>query len=64
MKQRSEFLRVFALPLLMGAVTVAGLSSALLADGVWDAVSWLTLGSLLVVIAFYVVRSSRCDGTG
>ena len=35
----------FALPLLIGLLSAAGLFSALLGDGAWDAVAWLGLGS-------------------
>ena len=34
----------FALPLLIGLLSAAGLFSALLGDGAWDAVAWLGLG--------------------
>lgn len=33
-----------AAPIALGALTAIGLLSALLADGGWDALSWLTLG--------------------
>lgn len=34
----------FVLPLLIGLLSAAGLFSALLGDGAWDAVAWLGLG--------------------
>ena len=34
----------FALPLLIVLLSAAGLFSALLGDGAWDAVAWLGLG--------------------
>jgi hypothetical protein len=39
------------MPVLIGILCAAGLFSALLGDGMWDAVSWLGLGipSLLAV---------------
>jgi hypothetical protein len=46
---------VFALPALIGAITVFGLLSALVADGVWDVLSWLALGSAVVVAAWFAV---------
>ncbi|RYH71035.1 MAG: hypothetical protein EON54_00740 [Alcaligenaceae bacterium] len=35
---------VFAVPLLLAALTAVGLVSALIGDGLWDALSWVTLG--------------------
>lgn len=34
---------IFRWPLTLGAITLAGLLSALLGDGVWDWLSWLLL---------------------
>lgn len=35
---------MFGIPVVIGVLCAAGLFSALLGDGVWDAVSWLGLG--------------------
>jgi hypothetical protein len=35
---------VFGIPVAIGVLSAAGLFSALLGDGVWDAVSWVGLG--------------------
>ncbi|AKJ97241.1 MULTISPECIES: hypothetical protein [Pseudomonas] len=42
--RQSSFWRVFGLPMGIGVLCAAGLFSALLGDGLWDAVSWLGLG--------------------
>lgn len=42
--RRSNFLRVFSTPTVIGLLSAAGLFAALLGDGVWDALSWLGLG--------------------
>ncbi|AHL36339.1 hypothetical protein CD58_27265 [Pseudomonas brassicacearum] len=42
--RQSSFWKVFGIPLVIGALCAAGLFSALLGDGLWDAVSWLGLG--------------------
>lgn len=47
-------LRVFAMPLLLALVSCVGLLSALLADGVWDAVSWIALGLPVAVIFWHI----------
>jgi uncharacterized membrane protein YjjP (DUF1212 family) len=43
--------RIFRWPLVIAAASLAGLLSALLGDGWPDALSWLLLGGLLVVMA-------------
>lgn len=52
-------LRVFAIPLLLGMLSIVGLLSALLGDDAWDALSWLTLGVPCVVIAWYWFAAGR-----
>ena len=49
--RQSSFWKVFGMPVVIGVLCAAGLFSALLGDGLWDAVSWLGLGlpSLLAV---------------
>lgn len=52
--------RIFLAPLLVALVTSAGLVSALVGDGPWDVVSWLTLGFPIVLyVAFFWRRKSR-----
>jgi hypothetical protein len=50
---------VFAWPLVLAAITAAGLVSALLGDGVWDVISWLLLISPLAIALWYGWRSWR-----
>jgi hypothetical protein len=54
---RSDFRRVFGVPLVIAAISVFGLLSALFGDGAWDAASWFALGVPLAVIAWHVVRA-------
>lgn len=42
--RQSSFWKVFGVPVAIGVLCAAGLFSALLGDGLWDAVSWLGLG--------------------
>jgi hypothetical protein len=44
------------MPALMGLLSTVGLVSALLADGIWDALSWAGLGIPVVVAAWYAWR--------
>ena len=57
MRTASTVVRVYAGPLYISVVTLAGLLSALLGDGVWDAISWLLLGAPIGLILFYLGRS-------
>lgn len=48
---------IWGMPLLLGAVSLVGLLSALLGNGVWDVVSWLALGFSNGIVLWYVIRS-------
>lgn len=50
---------VFAIPALLGALSLVGLISALLADGFGDLLSWLTLGLPVAAVAFFWLRPVR-----
>jgi hypothetical protein len=45
---------VFGVPVILAALSAFGLLSALLGDGVWDVLSWFTLGIPVAVIVRYV----------
>jgi hypothetical protein len=47
---------VWTAPILLGVLTVIGLVSALLGDGVWDAVSAVSLGAVVAVGGRYGLR--------
>ena len=48
--------RVFRIPALLAAVSIFGLISALLGDGIWNALSWGALGVPLLVIAYFSLK--------
>ena len=48
--------QVWGVPVLLAVLTVVGLVSALLGDGVWDLVSTVTLGAPVAVGAWYSLR--------
>jgi hypothetical protein len=54
-----RFMAVWGMPILLGILTTIGLVSALFGDGVWDAVSALTLGSPVAVGAWYSLRRKK-----
>lgn len=43
---------VFRVPLMLGVLSIVGLLSALLADGVWNVVSWCALGVPLLAVVW------------
>lgn len=60
MKTRAQnsLWRVFAIPLAIAAISLVGLVSALLGDGLKDWISWAALATPLVVIA-WAARARR-----
>ena len=56
---RQPFGPVWTVPILLGVLTIAGLVSALLGDGLWDDLSALTLGTVVLVGMWYSVRKQR-----
>ena len=51
--------RIFRIPVALAVATLIGLASALLGDGVWDALSWATLALPLAVVAWCWRRAGR-----
>lgn len=49
-KHRQSAREVFFIPILLGMATLIGLVSALVGDGIWDGVSWLTILAPVVVV--------------
>lgn len=48
--------QVWSRPVLLGLLSGVGLVSALLGDGVWDTVSWVTLGIPVLISVWCGVR--------
>jgi hypothetical protein len=48
--------QIWTMPILLAVLTLVGLVSALLGDGVWDLVSALALGAPVAVGAWYALR--------
>ena len=46
-------------PLLLAAITLVGLASGILGDGIWDYISWVALSIPLLVVANKVWRQTR-----
>jgi hypothetical protein len=60
-KHRKTFWQIFAVPTLIGVLSVVGLVAALVGDGWWDGVSWLTLTIPVLLYFFYVLRRRRAS---
>jgi hypothetical protein len=56
---RGRFRKVWGAPVLLGAMGLIGLISALVGDGVMDAVSYLLLAVPVAVIAWHVAKRTR-----
>ncbi|WP_166106878.1 hypothetical protein [Duganella aceris] len=52
----SPFLRMWGAPTLLAILTIIGLLSALIGDGVWDALSAVTLGVPVLCCLWYGLR--------
>jgi membrane protein required for beta-lactamase induction len=48
--------RIFAAPLVIAIVSIAGLISALVGDGWWDAFSWGSLGLPVLLCLYFLGR--------
>jgi hypothetical protein len=54
--------QIFAAPILIGVLSTIGLIAALVGDGWWDGISWLTLALPVLLYFFYVLRRRRVNG--
>ena len=52
--------QIWAAPIVLGIASAIGLISALLGDGIWDALSWVTLTAPIAVVLWFVVRAIAC----
>ena len=50
---------IWTAPIVLGVLTIVGLISALVGDGVWDALSALTLGAVMAVGGWYGLRRPK-----
>lgn len=52
---RRSLKAIFAVPLVVGLLSLIGLVAALLGDGVWDAAGWLTIGMSIIVLVWALI---------
>jgi len=57
--RRQSLRRIFAIPMGLALLSAVGLVSALVGDGVWDVLSWLTLAVPIAIGAYCFARPRR-----
>jgi hypothetical protein len=50
---------VYQAPFVLSILIIAGLLSALLGDGLWDALSWVLLAIPMLLLSFFLFRSKK-----
>lgn len=55
-RARQSLLQMFFVPAVLAALSAVGLASALVGDGAWDALSWLSLAAPAAVPVYYIAR--------
>lgn len=56
---KSNFWKIWGIPVIIGICSAFGLVSALTGDGMFDYLSWLTLGLPVVVTVFYLLKTKK-----
>lgn len=49
-------MHIWRIPIFLAMISMIGLLSALVGDGPWDLLSWFTLGTPLLVIAWFLQK--------
>jgi hypothetical protein len=50
--------QILAIPMMLGVLSIVGLVSALVGDGVWDGVSWATLAVPILLCGYFFLKRS------
>jgi hypothetical protein len=53
---RHSLSQVFAMPFVLGVLSLIGLLSALIGDGIWDGLSWATLAFPVWILVRHLRR--------
>ena len=62
LNNKSQFMKVWGMPVLLSIVTIIGLISAIIGLGVWHWISWITLSAPIVVMWWFGRRFFRWRG--
>lgn len=57
-RRRQSNGQIFAVPIVIGVLSVIGLIAALVGDGIWDGVSWLTLVIPIALCGYFFLKRS------
>ncbi len=55
----ADGVRIWPIPIALAILSCVGLVAALVADGVWDAVSWIGLGTPVAVVLWFAWPARR-----
>jgi hypothetical protein len=58
-RSRQSKRKIFAAPAVVGVLSAIGLTAALLGDGVWDGLSWITLLVPILLYAGFIAIGRR-----
>ena len=58
-RSRQSKRQIFAAPAVVGVLSAVGLTAALLGDGVWDGLSWITLLVPILLYAGFIAIGRR-----
>ena len=50
--------QIFAIPMVLGVLSIVGLISALVGDGLWDGLSWATLAIPILLCGYFLLKRS------
>lgn len=48
--------QIFAIPVLLGVLSIVGLASALVGDGIWDGLSWVALAIPILLCGYFLFK--------
>jgi hypothetical protein len=54
--ERQSLSQMFSMPAALAVLSAVGLVSALVGDGTWDVLSWLTLAAPAAVPVYFIAR--------
>ena len=54
--ERQSLSQMFSVPAVLALLSAVGLIAALVGDGAWDALSWLTLAAPAAVPVYFIAR--------
>jgi hypothetical protein len=55
-QRRQTNTQIFAIPLVLAILSIVGLISALVGDGIWDGLSWITLAIPILLCGYFLLK--------